>query len=218
MFLKCKLKERQEHQEKRQHQQNQPRFGHTLEHPEDSMLRKWLDAFKRDGASDATKLTNPDPNKERQEWERMAWQVFERKCLLLAAARDLELNNVEDSLQLAATDIFVEKAQLFLDSRGRTMYWCGIGTAAAVLIVLGLAAVYVFTRDVRSVLHIDSGAQYVTAAYLTVVILKATTAGGFVVGIAYFLASLTRALLHAAAWSGLRSAPENRSRGAIPHQ
>ena len=128
----------------------------------------------------------------------MGWEVFERKALLLAAARDLEENGVKNDLKLAAADIFVEKAQRALTWRGWLLYGFGLITATAVVTLLSFAAWYVYAVDPRNLLHVHESTEWVSTAYLTVLLLKSTTAGGFVVGIAYFLVSLSRALLHEA--------------------
>jgi hypothetical protein len=112
-------------------------LGVTLQQPEKSLLRHWLGECKK-----------PDPDKERTErWESMGWEVFERKALLIAAAKDLKENGINEPLKLAATDIFVEKAQRFLDSRGKRMYLVGGATAGVAILVLAVAAWFVCTYE-----------------------------------------------------------------------
>jgi hypothetical protein len=170
-------------------------FGITLfDESERSLLRRWLQAFQPGGDA---KVRNPDiSSRRRKRWENIGWEVFERKALLLAAARDLEENGVPNPLKLAATDIFVEKAQRYLTVRARLLYWTGIFVALLLVGMLSGAAWYVFTRRPDAILQITWPNEPVSTAFVTVVILKATTAGGFVAAIAYFLVSLCRALLH----------------------
>ena len=131
-------------------------------------------------------------------WKEIGWEVFERKALLLAATRDLEQNKVADAMKLAATDIFVEKAQRFLTSRGRWLYAFGAFTSVAAMLVLLGGAYFVYTRDPLRLLNVASSAHNVSTAYLTVLVLKSTTAGAFLGAVAFFLVSLSRALLHEA--------------------
>jgi len=154
------------------------------------LLRDWLTEIT---------IKNPDFDKKRvKRWKNMGWEVFERKALLLAAARDLEENQIHNAMKLAATDIFVEKAQRILAFRGILMYVVGGIISALVVGVLGYAAWHVFHADAVKLLQVSKSSDTVSNAYLTVLIFKATTTGAFVVAIAYFLVSLSRALLHEA--------------------
>lgn len=176
-------------------QERKSLLGATLRDPDLSLLRKWLTGG----------LKKPDIAWWRarrwwrgRRWNKIGWEVFERKALLLAAARDLEENNIPDPMKLAATDIFVEKAQVFLTTRGRTLYIFGVLTSLAAIIILGSAAWFAYGADTRDLLHVSNSSDDVSHAYLTILILKSITAGGFVVGVAYFFVSLSKALLHEA--------------------
>jgi hypothetical protein len=58
------------------------RLGITLEHPDKSILRRWLRAFAT--RNNAPPVTNPDVSwRRRKRWEKIGWEVFERKALLL---------------------------------------------------------------------------------------------------------------------------------------
>jgi len=172
-------------------QSGDERLGITLRDPAKSLLRKWQmhgDHFE-----------DPNPKKRKAKWwSKMGWDVFERKALLIAAARDLQENGIENPMKLAATDIFVEKAQLFLDRRGKLMYICGAVTAALAVAVLAIAAWYVFSRDPKDLLQTHSSSDKVSTQFLAVLLVKSTTAGAFIVGIVTFLVNLSRALLHEA--------------------
>jgi hypothetical protein len=133
---------------------------------------------------------------ENAKWRKIASEVMGRKQLLLAAARDLQKNNVPHALELAATDIFVEKAQRFLTSRGRWLYGCGTATAAIAIGVLTYAAFYLWNKPMAEILPGVRPADWVSPGYIAILALKSTTAGAFLGGSAYFLASLSKALLH----------------------
>lgn len=166
-------------------------LGSTLQDPEKSLLRKWLATLDL--------KAHPDGGFFRSKrWRSIGWEVFERKSLLLASARDLEENNIPDPIKLAATDIFVEKAQRTLATRGKWLYIFGALTATLATVVLLGAAWLIFSVDVLNLLHVKASSDTVSNAYLTVVILKSTTAGAMVVAVVYLLVALSRALLHEA--------------------
>src|SRR5260370_25548133 len=116
--------------------QDLPRLlGGTLKTDSLSYLRQWLAGFNGGvanhqartqagpGDSESWRVSivpNPDPDhSDRQKrWEEIGWEVFERKALLLAAAKDLQDNGCSNPVKLAAADVFVEKAQNFLTDRG----------------------------------------------------------------------------------------------------
>jgi len=171
-------------------------LGETLRDPERSLLRKWLTGRG---------LEKPDIGWWRasrwwraRRWKKIGWEVFERKALLLAAARDLKENDISDPMKLAATDIFVEKAQVFLTTRGRWLYIFGFCTSVFATFILLTAAWLVYDADTKDLLRVDHSSDNVSAAYLTMLILKSITAGSFVGAVAYFFVSLSRALLHEA--------------------
>jgi hypothetical protein len=161
-------------------------LGITLLDPSRSLLKKWL-----------TEIKNPDVGWWRKRrWRTIGWEVFERKSLLIAAASDLKENGFDDPMKLAAADVFVEKAQRILAYRGVLMYAFGTLISFAAVAILGFAAWTVYHADAIKLLQTTRSSEQVSNAYLTVLILKSTTAGAFVVAIAYFLVSLSRALLH----------------------
>jgi len=108
----------------------------------DSEVHKWL-----------TENANSDPSwRRKRKWTAMGWEVYERKSLLLVAARDLAQNGVKNPLKLAATDIFIETAQRALTFRGTTLYIFGAISALDAVWVLGEAALRVFRLDPLRVL------------------------------------------------------------------
>jgi hypothetical protein len=143
-------------------------------------------------------IRNPDPDKKdrRKKWATIGWEVFERKALLIAAARDLQDNGCTDPVKLAAADVFVEKAQVFLTERGDKLYRWGRNTAICAVIVMLCVGIFLTLTPVSTILSVLSPDEAVSNAYLAVVILKATTAGGFFAGVIYFLVSLSRAFYH----------------------
>lgn len=171
-------------------------LGETLRDPDCSLLRKWLTGRG---------LNKPDIAWWRairwwraRRWRKIGWEVFERKALLLAAARDLEENDISDPMKLAATDIFVEKAQVFLTTRGRALYVFGVLTSVLAIGLLLGAAWFAYGTETKKLLDVANSSDDVSPAYLTILILKSITASGFVVGVAYFFVSLSKALLHEA--------------------
>lgn len=192
-------------------------LGRTLEpllgSGEKSLLRRYLEWRKEPESKKAPPLWNKwakklvdliTPSDQNAEWDRaerwsgIGWEVFERKALLIAAAKDLEDNHIPNAWKLAATDIFVEKAQRLLTMRGRILYGCGVFTAFLAVVVLAVSAWFLFDADVLELLRVETSDESVSSAYLALLVLKSTTAGAFVVAIAYFLVSLSRATLHEA--------------------
>jgi hypothetical protein len=79
----------------------------------------------------------------RLRWRHVAREVELRKQLVLAAKTDL--GAVENSLQLAAADVFVEKAQWFLTQRAFLCVVAGTSCAIILLSVIWGAVEYVVT-------------------------------------------------------------------------
>ena len=76
------------------------------------------------------------------------------------------------------------------------MYVFGLMTALLAIAVLGSAAWFAYDTDTKDVLHVINSSDDVSTAYLTILILKSIIEGGFVVGVAYFCVSLSKAALH----------------------
>jgi len=187
-------------------------LGDTLRVDSVSYLRRWLAAFdsgavdrqasaqRSNGDAEAgpATLQNPDPDHlgRQKRWEEIGWEVFERKALLLAAAKDLQDNGCSNPVKLAAADVFVEKAQKFLTDRGDQLYIWGKVTACCAVIVMLIVASFLTLWPATRFLAVTTADAKISNAYLAVVILKATTAGGFFAGIIYFLVSLSMAFFH----------------------
>ena len=101
------------------------------------------------------------------------------------------------ALQLAATDLFVDKAQGKLTSRGWSFAVCGAVCALMAVGVMGLAAWHIYALKLKDILG-DTAVEKLNGYFVTIVLAKALSAGGFVVGAAVFLMHLSRALLHEA--------------------
>jgi hypothetical protein len=170
------------------------RLGSTLE-PGKSALRNWLTETDNTQQSKAGRIKIYF---RRRKWKKIGWEVLERKALLLAAAKDLDNNNISVPVKLAATDIFVEKAQKILTTRGKWLYFFGTTTAALAAATLMATAWHIYHLNPLELLQIDKSKDHVSAEYLTILILKSTTAGALIASVAYWLASLSRALLHEA--------------------
>jgi hypothetical protein len=197
---------------KRSGQDNPELLGHTLKVDSVSYLRRWLAAFDSGDANGrasargsnsgaeagSATLQNPDPDHSgrQKRWEEIGWEVFERKALLLAAARDLQDNGCSNPVKLAAADVFVEKAQKFLTNRGDQLYSWGKVTACCAVLVMLIVASFLTLWPATRFLGVTTADAKISNAYLAVVILKATTAGGFFAGIIYFLVSLSMAFFH----------------------
>jgi len=164
-------------------------LGSTIEDPTTSALKKWLDKL------DTNAIRN---SYDRRIWKALGWEVYERKALLLAAAKDLKANNIPDAIKLAATDIFVEKAQRTLTIRGKWLYIFGAATATLATTVLLYTAWHISNINALELLHVDDSSKSVSSGYLTIVILKSTTASALVASVVYLLIALSRALLHEA--------------------
>jgi hypothetical protein len=129
-------------------------------------------------------------------WEKIGWEVFERKALLIAAARDLQDNGLSNPMKLAATDVFVEKAQSFLTKRGLYLYCFGAFTTVLAVVLMAYAGNHLYSKPVSDILEVSDPGAHVTRSFLAIALLKSITAGGFIAGIVYFLVSLSRAFFH----------------------
>jgi hypothetical protein len=128
-------------------------------------------------------------------WKKIAQEVYSRKSLILSSAKDLqEQTKIEESIVLAATDVFVEKAQKLLTTRGRWLF--AIGTFIAIISFASLlyAAHYIASSKLSDLLE----GYKLDSKVLTWILIKSTSASAFIFAAIYFLVSLARALLHEA--------------------
>ncbi len=134
-------------------------------------------------------------------WKEVDQELKNRYQLILEAIESLKkVQKAEgegswDSgvlLKLAATDVFVEKAQRKLTSKATALRWLGILASVLLLSSLGFAAWRVAGSSLKDTL----GEETLNGYSLTFVIVKALSFGGFVFTAVYFLGELARALLH----------------------
>ena len=149
-------------------------------------------------------------------WTEIGQEVYLRKTLLEASARQLEETGflegkIDESVKdktsakakpfqsaeftqrracfrLAATDVFVEKAQRLLSHRAQILMFAGTITAA--ISVLGMIAVAWWIGENGLIRHTPP------RELLAITILKSSSAGALITAAFYLLVSLTRALLH----------------------
>jgi hypothetical protein len=128
------------------------------------------------------------------EWKQIDDEIQNRHALLLNASKRLEevIHNERARLNLAATDVFVEKAQHRLTTRATKFMWAGAATGALAIAVLLMAATYVISHSASEMLGEGKHDVYL----LITAIIRALSIGGFVGGAVYFLGGLSTALLH----------------------
>lgn len=131
-------------------------------------------------------------------WTEIGQEVYSRKTLLNASARQLASMKMIDGdaacFRLAATDVFVEKAQRLLSHRAQILMLFGI--ISAIVSVAGMLAVGWYVAYGNGVVIPPGSTE--NPGYLALHILKASSAGALVTAAFYLLVSLTRALLHEA--------------------
>jgi hypothetical protein len=133
-----------------------------------------------------------DPSVRR--WKKIGREVYLRKTLLLAATEELKLRGIEDkaALRLAATDVFVEKAQQPLLWRGSFLI-VGGGIAGLLAVAISIVAAYLILS-----LPLDDilGNRELNGHLLTLLVVKASTAGVLLITAVGFLIYAAKASLH----------------------
>lgn len=131
-------------------------------------------------------------------WRGIAEEIFLRKKLLTAARIDL-VNHLKYSekqaVKLAATDVFMEKAQYYLTRRAGIYYASGIFVGLITVLVLLMTGVHILNMDIR---EYTNGLE-MTTQNTVLIVLKSITASSFILAIVYLMGGITRALLHEAA-------------------
>jgi hypothetical protein len=115
----------------------------------------------------------------------------------LAAAQELRDRNVPNDFQLAAVDVFVEKAQKQLSDRAASyrVWGCVTALASLALIVFGI----IVLRDNRTVTTMLSELEVADRNnpwIMTLVLLRASSMAGLMAGAIIYLIFISRALLH----------------------
>jgi hypothetical protein len=129
------------------------------------------------------------------EWKQIDDEIQNRHTLLLNADKRLRdlVTNDQARLNLAATDVFVEKAQHRLTTRATKFMWAGAVTGGLAVAVLLATAGYVISHSAAEML--GGGGKHDVYLLITAII-RALSIGGFVGGAVYFLGGLSTALLH----------------------
>ena len=135
-----------------------------------------------------------------REWASISNEINNRYQLILGAVQRLKEIEAaggdewyEDlALKLAATDVFVEKAQARLTRRAKSLSRWGALVSFLTLAALGAAAWAVFRVTPKDLV----GGMNLDGYLLTLIIVRALSFGGFVLTAVYFLGGLSRALFH----------------------
>jgi hypothetical protein len=146
--------------------------------------------------------------KARRAWDQIKFEIDLRQETLFHVTEQLKNKLVSSDgtstestpkrlLSLAATDVFVEKAQRTLATRAWLLIAFGvIGSASALCLLLG-AAYLIFEKSLSAMLDpIEIGK--LNGLVLTLVIVKSTAAGALLIASATFLMHLGKALFHEA--------------------
>lgn len=144
-------------------------------------IEKWIESKK--GCKDESK-------KNVDNWIHIAKEIFNRKSLLYSAKQDLEdIGISERSFEVAATDVFVEKAQVILTSRAKMFFWiAGLIT----FINIAMLAIIIFLLEERWTVDTNVTNGFV----FTLMIIRNVTIATIILAIAYVLVSLARAFFH----------------------
>lgn len=126
-------------------------------------------------------------------WKKIGAEIYARKSLMFAAAEDLKNYGVENHLSLAATDVFVEKAQKLLTRRALWNMSFGVLMSAMTFAMILYGSVWLYRLDIVSDI-LEYGKLDNLLFWL--LLLKATTAGAIFGAAIYFSMALSRALLH----------------------
>jgi hypothetical protein len=128
-------------------------------------------------------------------WSSIANEVRERKSLWLTAAQELRSKGIPgmNAYNVSATDVFVEKAKMEITRRAVTYQWWGtIVASIAVITMIGLCIWLLLSMDGILQPHLFD----YKPRHFTVILVKLLGVGAIIGSIAYFLISLSRALLH----------------------
>jgi hypothetical protein len=155
--------------------------------------------------------------KRSRRWQEIGIEVHLRKSLILSAATELKIKLHEDELisaessrksnqqpnvlTMAATDVFVEKAQKLLSTRARQLMLGGIATGSIATILLLAGATFLFRSHIDDILKqvLGTGPDNPINGYaLTIFMFKTTSASVMGFGAIYVLIAWSRALFHEA--------------------
>lgn len=156
---------------------------------EPTSISKWLEELE-----EIQKKPTPGWNfvnhekRQLKKWINLSKEISYREGLLNAVKGDLEnIKEITKKLEVAVTDVFVEKAQAKLTERGRLLFLLG-GICTGLVLLSFVATIYYFL----SIPETD-----VTSPYMFVLsILKKIAVSSIIVVGGYFLISLARAFFH----------------------
>lgn len=107
-----------------------------------------------------------------------------------------------NAFQLAATDVFVEKAQIHLTERGRNYYRSGVTCGVLAVLVAGTAIGTIILSDpavlFQSLSALEPPLTDHFALYIVVYFIRTAVIGGLTAGLIYYFAALSRAFFHEA--------------------
>lgn len=132
---------------------------------------------------------------EAEIWEDVERGVKQRHDQIIASAKRLEEHFPDANLlALAATDVFVEKAQHTLSARARYMVKYGKWCSYAAVIIMFAGIIYLCLSDYYVTPAKDSFDKFT----FTIKLVRVSTISGFILAIVFFLMWLSKSLLHEA--------------------
>ncbi|MEI6757550.1 MAG: hypothetical protein WCK85_06830 [Chlorobium sp.] len=146
-----------------------------------------------------------------KQWGDLAKELESRHSVLSTLVDKLNAKEFDHSKELAATDIFVEKAQVYLTERARFLARMGTINSVLVLIIFLVPAIYlsnhqllpndiIFNSKQKNIstlstqelitINIDNGYLF------SLIVLRNTTIGGAIIAAAVYLIHISRACFH----------------------
>jgi hypothetical protein len=141
-------------------------------------LQKWID--------------NRKEKYENQWWAQIGEEVLARKTLWLTAAEELKSQEIPgvNAYNLAATDVFVEKAQKAISERAKSYLKVG-GFVSLITSTLMIATAVFLYSNIKKDLPAD-----LAPLPFCIMVIKMATVGALIGGVGYFLIGIARAFLH----------------------
>jgi len=179
-------------------------------------LEEWVNVY-----------SNINNNRYKRKWKEIGEEVLNRKSLFIAAIKDLDENKIIGDIQnLAATDVFVEKATKIITKRAYNLLILGAIVSFLILVLLCYAGHSVketniaedvinykinyingIAKDSILKMTFDKNIQLSAKEFLlkpieldgytfTVLLFKKISFGAFFIALSVFLAYIARALFH----------------------
>lgn len=123
----------------------------------------------------------------------IAEELNARYSLLEFSLKKLSSLNYKNPERLAATDVFIEKAQQRLTQRAVQFFVAGAALSAAAMALMLSGAYLVFTHSLANDLKDLGGLD---GYRVTLLVLRGTTVAGFILGAAYVSFSFAKAFFH----------------------